>query len=107
MHCRKIRCDKCIQAANVKRGCVHLYRSLDLTDQQITEIVQMRDENAYNNHTAAYNDCHLPGIPRFSNFNALINHAETVSRELTEKQNLKNGNLAGVEFEPVNFGFIT
>ncbi len=70
---------------SIKCGCVQLYRSLDLRDEQIMEIVQMRGTNAYTNYDAAYNNCHPPDIPRFTNVAALIEHVETVSGELTEK----------------------
>ncbi len=70
---------------STKSGCVQLYRSLDLGDEQIMEIVEMRGKNAYTNYNAAHNDCHPPDIPRFTNVAALIEHEETVPGELMEK----------------------
>ncbi len=49
------------------------------------ENVKMRGENANTNYIAAYNDRHLPDIPRFNKVAALMKHAETVSGEMTEK----------------------
>ncbi len=70
---------------SIKRKCVQLYWSLGLRDEQMVEIVQMRVKNASTTYNAAYNDCHPPDIPKFTNGAALIKHEESASGELTGK----------------------
>ncbi len=66
---------------SIKRGVVQLYHSLNLRDEQIMEIVQMKCSHAYANYCAAYNDCAPPSLPRFSSWRDFVNHAETIGLE--------------------------
>ncbi len=71
---------------SIKRGAVQLYRSLNLRDEQIMEIVQMKGSHAYANYCAAYNDCAPPSLPRFSSWRDFVNHAETIGLEQNQKK---------------------
>lgn len=69
---------------SLKRGCVQLYRSLGIRDEQIMEIVQMTGPQAYANYCAAYNDCRPSDLPRFTNIGAMVKHVGTVTAEEKE-----------------------
>ena len=66
---------------SIKRGAVQLYRSLNMRDEQIMEIIQMKGPHAYANYCAAYNDCAPPSLPRFSSWKSYVKHAETIGME--------------------------
>lgn len=66
---------------SLKRGCIQLWRSLGLRDEQIMEIVQMCGTNAYANYCEVFNDCAPNDIPRFTNLQDMINHVETIKGE--------------------------
>lgn len=66
---------------SLKRGCIQLYRSLDIRDEQIMQIVQMTGPNAYSNYCAANNDCAAEDLPRFSSVNMFMEHSDTLRDE--------------------------
>ena len=71
---------------SLKRGCVQLYRSLGIRDEQVMEIIQMNGFNAYSNYCAAYNDCAANSLPRFTSLDDFIAHAETAAEEAQRSQ---------------------
>ena len=75
---------------SIKRGCVQLYRSLGVRDEQIMEWVQMIGANAYHNYTQAYNDCHAVDLPRFANKEPYLKHARILVHEPSGKSRTKN-----------------
>lgn len=66
---------------SIKRGCIQLYRSLDLRDEQIMDIIQMRGPNAYSNYCASNNDCAPTDLPRFTSVKMFMEHSETLRNE--------------------------
>lgn len=65
---------------SIKRGCVQLYRSLNVKDEQIMEIIQMKVQNAYSNYTAAYNGYAPSDLPRFSFIGDYLANAEQLKK---------------------------
>ena len=84
-------------AHSLKRGCVQLYRSLGLRDENIMEIIQMTGPNAYTNYCAAYNDCAPSSLPRFNNYEDFIKHAQT----LIEEERVRKSHSEHFEYEIV------
>ncbi len=66
---------------SLKRGSVQLYRSLNLRDEQVMEIVQMKGFHAYSNYCSSYNDCSPEDLPRFCSAEDYITHAEKLKHE--------------------------
>ena len=67
---------------SLKRGCVQLYRSLNVRDEQIREIIQMRGAKAGLNYCIMYNDCAPPELPQFCSVNDFLKHASKISTEM-------------------------
>ena len=66
---------------SIKRGCVQFYRSLNVRDEYIMQIIQMTGDNAYRNYCAAFNDDAPEDIPRFSSIESLLVHCDSVLKE--------------------------
>lgn len=65
----------------IKRGSLHLYRSLGLRDKMIVKIIQMADHNSYEVYFEAYRNFAPDYLPIFSNIEDYISHANTIGRE--------------------------
>ena len=66
---------------SLKRGCVQLYRSMHVRDEQIMDIIQMSGPNAYYNYTVSYNTCAPPDLPGFDSVDEYISHANQLEKE--------------------------
>lgn len=65
---------------SIKRGSVQLYRSIGYRDEHIMQKVQMTGQRAYANYCAAYKDLAPQELPRFSNVEEYIKHAESIAK---------------------------
>ncbi len=75
---------------SIQRGHVPLFRSLNLRDEHIMEIVQIRGSHAYASYCAPYNDCAPPTIPRYSACCKFFKNAETIGKEQNLVYDQKN-----------------
>lgn len=73
---------------SIKRGYAQLYRSLNVRDEEIMEIIQVEGHNGYCYYTAAYNAFPRSDLPRITSMQDYVLYAEQLKQEIVISEEL-------------------